>query len=172
MTKKDIFQNLVTGINKSFENLYSIEKMKKRDSMIVIKKQNSMASIRQIDSLKKVYIKVIEKEAEATTSSGNVTLGDGFPVVQEKMETKEFQLLNKEIELRNTLRVLEEEKLESFKDIYDLEPGLFSNDLMEKEVRHAERAARPGAERRCGVFRRLRSRRPEDDRRAACRWTE
>ena len=88
--------------------------MKKRDSVIVIKKQNIMASIRQIDSLKKVYIKVIEKESEVT-SSGNVTLGEGFPLVQEKLETKEFQLLNKEIELRNKLRDLEEEKLKENK---------------------------------------------------------
>ena len=109
-TKRDIFKSLEPGINRSFDNLYSIDKMKKRDSMIVLRKENIMSSIREIDSLKKVYIKVIQQESEFTPS--NVSLGEGFPMVQEKSETKEFQLLNKEIELRNSLRALEEEKLE------------------------------------------------------------
>ena len=110
-TKRDIFKSLETGINKSFDNLYSIDKMNKRDSLISIKKENILNSIRKIDSLKKVYIKVIEKESE-TSSQGNLNLRDGFPLLQEKSETKEYQLLNKEMELRNELGALEREKLE------------------------------------------------------------
>lgn len=108
--KRDIFKDLEKGINKSFDNMYSIEQMKKRDSLIVIKKKNILNSIQQIDSLKKVYIKVIENESENTKA--NLSLGDGFPLKQEKSETKEYQLLDKEIKLRDELRALEEEKLE------------------------------------------------------------
>ncbi|WP_033959523.1 hypothetical protein [Psychroserpens jangbogonensis] len=109
-TKRDIFKNLETGINKSFKNIYSIEQMGKRDSMIVIKRKNILTSIQQIDSLKKVYIRVIENESENTKA--NLSFSDGFPLKQEKSETKEYQLLDKEIKLRDELRTLEEEKLE------------------------------------------------------------
>ena len=109
-TKRNIFKSLENGINKSFENLYSTKKMKKRDSMIVLKRENILNSIQQIDSLKKVYIKVIENESESPQA--NIGLGEGFPLVQEKSQTKEYQLLDKEIKLRDELRALEEEKLE------------------------------------------------------------
>jgi hypothetical protein len=109
-TKRDIFKSLEPGINKSFENVYSIEQMKKRDSLIVLKRKNILASIQQIDSLKKVYIKVIEKESE--TTKANISFGEGFPLKQEKSETKEYQLLDKEIRLREDLRRLDQEKLE------------------------------------------------------------
>lgn len=109
-TKRDIFKSLETGINKSFENLYSIKKKQKRDSLIGLKKLNILSSIQQIDSLKKVYIKVIENESENTKA--NISFGEGFPLKQEKSETKEYQLLDKEIKLRDELRSLEEEKLE------------------------------------------------------------
>jgi hypothetical protein len=109
-TKRNIFKDLEAGINKSFENLYSIKKMIKRDSMIVLKRESILSSIRQIDSLKKVYIKVIENESESPQA--NIGLGEGFPLVQEKSQTKEYQLLDKAINLRGELRALDEEKLE------------------------------------------------------------
>lgn len=108
--KRDIFERLEVGINKSFENIYSIKEMMKRDSMIVIKRQNILNSIEEIDSLKKVYIKVIENESQ--NAKANIAIGEGFPLMTEKSQTKEFQLLDKEISLRNELRALEEEKLE------------------------------------------------------------
>ncbi len=108
--KKDIFKSLESGINSSFNNSYSSKKMVKRDSMIVIKRKSILAAIDQIDSLKSVYIKVIENESKSTKA--NFSTGEGFPLMQEKSQTKEYQLLDKEIRLRKELTVLEEQKLE------------------------------------------------------------
>ena len=104
---KDIYGQLDTGIMKSFENLYSTKKMKKRDSMLLIRKQTILESIAEIDSLQNVYINVLEEESQATKT--RISLGEGFPLQQEKSKTNEYQLLNKEIQLRDELRQLEEE---------------------------------------------------------------
>jgi len=109
-TQKDIFKSLEEGIYKSFNNLYSIKKMAQRDSLITIRRSNILQSIVEIDSLQDVYINVLEEESQSTKAK--ISLGDGFPLQQEKTNTKEFQLLNKEIELRDELRRLDEEKLE------------------------------------------------------------
>lgn len=108
-SKKDIFESLETGINSSFVNLYSTKKMEKRDSMITIKKENILRTLKGIDSLKKVYINVIENESQAPQAS--LSLGD-FPMKQEKSQTKEYQLLDKEIALNRELRQLDEQKIE------------------------------------------------------------
>mgnify|MGYP000518914118 CR=1 FL=1 len=108
-TKKDIFRDLEDGILKSFENLYSVEKKRIRDSMITIRKENILNTMAEIDSLQNVYINVIEEESQATKAK--ISLGDGFPLQQEKSDTKEYQLLNKQIELRDELRTLEEKKV-------------------------------------------------------------
>lgn len=107
---KDIFNDLNTGINKSFENLYSTKKLQKRDSMLQIRKQTILQSIAEIDSLQNVYINVLEQESQATKT--RISLGEGFPLQQEKSSTNEYQLLNKEIQLRDELRELEETGLE------------------------------------------------------------
>ena len=83
--------------------------MEKRDSMISIKKENILRTLVEIDSLKKVYIKVIENESKSAQTS--LSLGD-FPMKQEKSQTKEYQLLDKEINLRNQLSLLDEQKIE------------------------------------------------------------
>lgn len=108
--QKDIFRSLEEGLNTSFDNAYSSKKMEKRDSMLAIQKQNIEASIEEIKQLQKIYIDVLEEESQSTKAS--ISLGDGFPLQQEKSETKEYQLLNQEIQLRNELRKLEEQKIE------------------------------------------------------------
>ena len=107
--KKDIFQSLETGINTSFVNQYSTKKMEKRDSMITIRKENILNTLKEIDSLKKVYINVIQNESKVAQTTMN--LGD-FPMKQEKSQTKEYDLLGKEIGLRRELRQLDEQKIE------------------------------------------------------------
>jgi len=114
---KDIYGQLDTGIMKSFENLYSTKKMKKRDSMLLIRKQTILESIAKIDSLKEVYINVLEEESQATKT--RISLGEGFPLQQEKSKTNEYQLLNQEIQLRNDLRQLEEERVKE-DEFYDI----------------------------------------------------
>ena len=106
---RSIFKSLEKGILKSFNNLYSIKKMEQRDSILSLRRQNLMNSIAEIDSLQNVYINVLEEESQATKAT--ISLGEGFPLQQEKTATKEYQLLNKEIELRNELKELEEEKV-------------------------------------------------------------
>ncbi len=108
--KKDIFKNLEEGLNSSFKNTYSEKKMKKRDSLIYIQKQAVLASIRSIDSLQQVYINVLEEESKSRSTS--ISLSERLTVEPEKSSTKEFELLNKELKLRDELRVLEERKIE------------------------------------------------------------
>jgi hypothetical protein len=108
--QKDIFTSLEEGLNNSFENAYSSKKMQKRDSMLEIQKENIKASIEEVKQLQKIYIDVLEEESQSTKAS--IALGEGFPLQQEKSETKEYQLLNQEIQLRNELRKLEEQKIE------------------------------------------------------------
>ncbi|MBT8274005.1 MAG: hypothetical protein KJO77_09375, partial [Bacteroidia bacterium] len=109
-TRKDIFKSLEEGVNNSFNNLYSVKKMQQRDSMITIRRNNILRSIAEMDSLQNVYINVLEEESQATRAK--ISLGEGFPLQQEKSNTKEYQLLNKEIELRDELRQMDEEKVE------------------------------------------------------------
>jgi hypothetical protein len=115
--EKEIFKYLEHGINKSFENLYSLKKRDKRDSLTYIKRQTLLNSIVEIDSLQNVYINVLEEESQSTNAK--ISLGEGFPLQQEKSETKEFQLLNKEIELRNALSKLDEAAIEE-NDFFDV----------------------------------------------------
>jgi hypothetical protein len=108
--KKDIFKSLEPGFKNSFSNVYSTKKMNKRDSLLEIQKLNLEASLEEIKQLKKVYIDVLEEESQSTKAS--ISLGEGFPLQQEKSETKEYQLLDKEINIRNELRKLEERKVD------------------------------------------------------------
>ncbi|WP_040252867.1 hypothetical protein [Psychroserpens mesophilus] len=108
--KKDIFKKLENGLNSSFENTYSEKKMKKRDSLIYIQKQNILASIGSVDSLQKVYIRVLEEESKS--KSQKIGIGEGFTIEPAESKTREFELLNKELDLRKQLRVLDEQKVE------------------------------------------------------------
>jgi len=109
-TKKDLFKDLEKGIDSSFNNRYSEKKKKKRDDIIDIQKENISASIVQLDSLQTIYVDVLKKESEKASAS--IGLGDGFPLQQEKSTTKEFELINKEIALRERIRALDEQKVE------------------------------------------------------------
>ena len=107
---KSIFKDLEGGINKAFVNSFSNKEKRKRDSTIVIKKNTILNSISELDSLQNVYVKVLQEESQAL--KGKVNLGDGFPMQQEKSSTNEYELLNRELDLRNELRDLEEEIVE------------------------------------------------------------
>ncbi|MBU2938044.1 hypothetical protein KO494_00700 [Lacinutrix sp. C3R15] len=108
--KKDIFSSLEKGLNSSFTNEYSLKKMKKRDSLIIIQKENILASIQELDSLQQIYVNVLNEEAKS--GSGNINFDGGYPLKQEKSNTKEYELLNQQLKLRTELRVLEEKKIE------------------------------------------------------------
>jgi hypothetical protein len=132
--KKDIFKSLETGLNSSFNNTYSEKKMKKRDSIIYIEKQNILSSLASVDSLQKVYIEVLKEESKS--KSNTISLGEGFSLEPEKSKTKEYELLNKEIELKKELQALN--KLSIEEDVlYDTiaefqEIGYVSKSLLKK----------------------------------------
>ncbi|WP_066222865.1 hypothetical protein [Formosa haliotis] len=109
--KKDIFPSLEEGLNSSFKNEYSELEMKKRDALLEIERQNIIASISKVDSLQNVYIKVLEEESKSERRKG-FSLGDGLSFEKDKSVTKEYELLNKNIELRDRLREIEEQKVE------------------------------------------------------------
>lgn len=106
--KKDVFKKLESGLKKSFANDYSITKKKKRDSIILIKKAAIINQIEQINKLKQTYVEVLE--AESKNSNLNLAYGQ-IPMTEQISKTREFELLTKEIELKNDLRLLEEQKI-------------------------------------------------------------
>lgn len=84
--------------------------MQKRDSLIAIKKERILSSIKVVDSLKQVYVNVMEEESKS--QDGSYTTRDGLSFIQEKTKTKEYELLEREIALRKELSELESQKVE------------------------------------------------------------
>ena len=109
--KKDIFRSLEEGLNSTFTNTYSVKKMQKRDSLISIDRQRILKSLNQVDSLQDVYINVLKEESNSSRG-GTITLKDGMSLVQERIKTKEFELLDKELQLRQSLSNLDAQKVE------------------------------------------------------------
>lgn len=110
-SQKNIFKTLEEGLSTSFTNQYSANIMQKRDSINAIKKENVLANLRNVDSLKRVYIAVLRDESQS--SDKQLRLGDiDISVSQDKTSTREYELLDKEMALRNELRKLEEEKIQ------------------------------------------------------------
>lgn len=109
--QKDIFRSLESGLNKTFTNTYSSKKMQKRDSIIALSKARIESSLKQVDSLKNVYIKVLQDDVNSK-NQGPLTVKEGMSLVQERVKTKEFELLEKELKLKEELSVLETKKVE------------------------------------------------------------
>lgn len=109
--KNDIFPKLEAGLGESFTNLYSEKKMKKRDSLIAIQKENILQQLEEVASLQEVYIKVLDAESKSTSTEISIG-GEGFSLNKDKTQTREFDLLNTEMRLRNELKTLEEQKVE------------------------------------------------------------
>ena len=111
-TQKDIFRSLEGGLNGTFTNTYSKKRMQKRDSLIAIDKQRILNSLKEVDSLKKVYINVLEEESKSEPGSRiTVPTKDGL-LIQERTNTREYELLDKQILLRKELSALEAQKVE------------------------------------------------------------
>lgn len=109
--KNDIFTKLELGLNSSFTNDYSTRKMEKRDSLIIIQKNNIISQLTQVETLQNIYINVLESESKS--QSTEISLGgEGFSLSKDKSNTREYDLLEKEISLRNQLRDLEEKKVD------------------------------------------------------------
>jgi len=109
--KKNVFLALEKGLNSSFSNKYSQKKKSTRDSLIAIQKENIKDNLREMDSLQQVYIGVLKSESDSDNSSISIG-GETISLPKEKTSTREYELLNKQIELRNRLQKLDEEKVE------------------------------------------------------------
>lgn len=110
-TNKTIFRSLENGLNSIFENDYSLKIKQKRDSLIGIDQTRIRNSLKEADSLKKVYINVIEEESRSENNSGRIT-SDGVSLIQERVNTREYDLLEKQIKLRQDLSKLESQKVQ------------------------------------------------------------
>ena len=112
--KNDIFRDLSNGFMKSFENEYSLTLKKRRDSVAKLKKTLFERSLRQIDSMRLVYLRI--KEEEAKNKTGKLGFSGMVPVSQEKTDTKEYELLNNQLSLRDSIRKIEQTMIE--KNVY------------------------------------------------------
>jgi hypothetical protein len=108
--KKNIFRSLEEGLNSTFSNAYSAKKMKKRDSILKIEKNRILASLKEVDSLKKVYIGIKKEESQSDRKSFSTQ--DGLTYIEQRTETKEYELIEKQIKLQKDLSALETQKVE------------------------------------------------------------
>lgn len=113
---KYIFGKLEKGFNKTFENNYSKKNKMLRDSSIVIEKRKLLRDLKRVDSIQKIYLQVLETDSEKQS----VILPSGaFPVSQERIKTREYDLLQEEFEIRDQLKSLDEKQITE-SDFYDI----------------------------------------------------
>lgn len=110
--KKDIFKSLEEGLNSTFTNSFSVKKMKKRDSLIGLSRERIERDLAQVDSLKRMYISVLKNDSNPSANSPLSYKEGGVALVQERVKTREFELLSKELELRNELTKLKAQQVE------------------------------------------------------------
>ncbi len=107
----NIFTKLEGGVNRAFSNDFSIKKKQKRDSLLTIQKNNIATQLSQVDSLQKVYIRVLESDSKS--KSNEISLGgESFSLGKDRGNTREYDLLEKEISLRNQLKELQEKRVD------------------------------------------------------------
>jgi len=116
-TKKNIFKKLEKGILSAFTNEYSAEEFKKKEQLRELQKQNLLTQLQEMDSLKNFYIRL--RTDESQKGSQTFSLGELSLSTDSKSTTREFELLEKENEIRNQLRSLEEQKIEENK-VFDV----------------------------------------------------
>ena len=132
--KRDIFKNLTKGFETTFTNDYSKKLMDRRDSTIAIKKLAYRIDLKKIDSLQMVYLKILEEESK----KGSATIGfEGLlPLTQERTTTREYELFQNGLRIRDSIRVLDQQIIEE-NVYYDVlsqfsEVGLKSDDILKK----------------------------------------
>ena len=112
----NIFGKLEKGFDKTFQNNYSKKNKMLRDSSIVIEKRKLLRDLKRVDSIQKIYLEVIKTESEKESvilSNGDMT------VSQEKTTTREYELLQEEMKIRNELTALDEKQITE-SDFYDV----------------------------------------------------
>ncbi|MDY2586494.1 hypothetical protein [Winogradskyella aquimaris] len=131
-TDNGVFTSLEQGFIKTFENEYSKKFKAREDSIRKVKKLNYLQELARIEKLQNTYLEIKTNES----NKGEFKFGtDGLiPLIQEKTETKEYELFQEELKIRSALRALEEETLEtseyydilsSFEDVGTIESNIF-----------------------------------------------
>lgn len=107
--QKDIFKDLAYGINSAFTNEYSNSKKVKDTLLFKIQQENIQSSLSEIAKLKDVYIKALQDQA---SNPGQPVSAGEFMLTKEKdINTKEYDLLDKELRLKDQLRALDEKRV-------------------------------------------------------------
>lgn len=105
---KAIFKKLEYGINTAFTNDFSMRKKKKENQLYELEKENIKENLKEVDSLQRIYISVLQEERKSKPKDIRFA---GFPMQESKTRTREYELLEKEISLREKLRALEEKEI-------------------------------------------------------------
>jgi len=104
--KRDVFRDLNNGFAKSFDNEYSRTLKSRRDSIAKLRKFTFQRNLSQLDSMKIVYLKI--KVEEAKNNAGKLGMQSMIPITQEKAETREYDLLQSELKLRDSIRSIDQ----------------------------------------------------------------
>lgn len=102
--KNDIFLDLEEGFRKTFVNDYSEEKKKVRDTMAFIERETLLSQLASLERIQETYLEVLKSESEKSKLS--LGIGGSLPLQEEKTATKEFELFQKEQEIRRSLNFL------------------------------------------------------------------
>ena len=106
----NVFGKLSKGFKKTFKsNDYSEESKRKKETLFRLKKASIEKSLRDIDSLKKVYITELSKDKEQKLEIIGST---ALKLADEQQKTKEFELLQLQIAEQKKLTILEEDAIE------------------------------------------------------------
>ncbi|GAB5565110.1 MAG: hypothetical protein Wins2KO_21730 [Winogradskyella sp.] len=115
----DIFKSLEKGFINTFENEYSKKLKEIRDDKLDKNKEIYLGQLEKIDSLQTAYFKIKVSESQNQSANISSTL---FPMIQDKSQTREFELFQEELKIRERIRLIEEQKIEE-NDYYDILSG-------------------------------------------------
>lgn len=113
---QNIFNKLEKGFERTFENNYSKKLKNVRDSSLLIKKASYEKILSRLDSLQKTYLDVLKSESE--TPNLSISGNGQLPLINEKAETREYDLFQEELKVREEIRNLDEILIEE-SEFYD-----------------------------------------------------
>lgn len=117
-SKADIFKSLEQGILSSFSNNYSGKEMERRDVLIELQKKNLREQLKEVDSLKNIYIDVLKDKT--INNNKAVNLGDVLVSgTSDQKLTREYDLFREDQRIRNALKQLDEKKIREDR-VYDV----------------------------------------------------
>lgn len=129
-TNNEIFPSLEQGFIKTFKNEYSIKLKARTDSIRNVQRLTYLQELKRVEDLQKTYLEI--KQNESTKDEAKLGVGGIMPLIQEKTETKEYELFQEELKIRNALRALETSELEE-REYYDILSSFEEVGTLEKD---------------------------------------